>query len=295
MMKYILVCILVSARGHQANGADPEVHPNAGLLPDACGEIAERRLAEGPAAGLYEFPWMALISYDTKHGRDFKCTGTIINSRYILTAANCIKNLKIAGVRVGEYNKCTSIDCQLDQCESHIQDITVDEAIVHEDFTSQANVDNNIGLLRLHDPIDFTFKNVAPICLPVSNALSSVTIDGKTATLASWKFRKTSSCALNKISLPLVTRDECIKKHETSSFVKLEISVNQICADEKAEDACGIVSGDPLMLEAGDQGGRRMVQYGLSSHGLTRCGTDYPGIYTDVSKYMDWILSNLKQ
>ncbi|XP_041969963.1 CLIP domain-containing serine protease 2-like [Aricia agestis] len=187
-----------------------------------------------------------------------------------------------------------SIDCQLDQCESHIQDIRVEEAIVHEDFTSEPNVDNNIALLRLHDPIDFTFKNVAPICLPVSNTLRSVSIDGKTATLASWKFRSANSCELNRISLPLVTRDECVKKYEKSSKIP-KISVNHICADEKAEDACGIVSGDPLMLETGDKGGRRVVQYGISSHGPMRCGTDYLGIYTDVSKYMDWILSNMKK
>lgn len=41
----------------------------------------------GEAAGVNEFPWMARLSYFNR----FYCGGALVNDRYIVTAAHCVK------------------------------------------------------------------------------------------------------------------------------------------------------------------------------------------------------------
>lgn len=54
-------------------------------------------------------------------GLQFQCTGTVINSRYILTAAFCVVDRNIAGVRIGEYNIAEEYDCVSNVCENSLQ------------------------------------------------------------------------------------------------------------------------------------------------------------------------------
>lgn len=48
-------------------------HNNIGLLPEGCGKYLEDRIIGGEFADIYEFPWMALISFieDTAIGNCF--------------------------------------------------------------------------------------------------------------------------------------------------------------------------------------------------------------------------------
>lgn len=53
-----------------------------------CGERNdESRIVGGQTAGVNEFPWMARLSYFNR----FYCGGMLINDRYVLTAAHCVK------------------------------------------------------------------------------------------------------------------------------------------------------------------------------------------------------------
>lgn len=65
------------------------------LLPDrdACGiQEYDDRIYGGQNTTLVEFPWMALIRYKEVDGSDggFKCGGSLISQRYVLTAAHCV-------------------------------------------------------------------------------------------------------------------------------------------------------------------------------------------------------------
>lgn len=96
--------------------------------------------------------------------RDFACGGSIINDRYILTAAHCITKLQkavLAGIRVGEHDISSDKDCITpDFCAPAVQDIYIEKVIPHPGYIGLTekglNLEHDIGLLRLEDPIDLT-------------------------------------------------------------------------------------------------------------------------------------------
>ncbi|KAG7298208.1 hypothetical protein JYU34_019014 [Plutella xylostella] len=278
-------------------------HPNLSLLPENCGFIDGDRLIGGMKAGLYQFPWMALISHSTRSGLKFQCGGTLINDRYVLTAAHCMKNLQIAGVRIGEYDYRTETDCVGEppkvECESKIQDIRVEEAILHPAYSGRPGpVLNDIGLLRLSKKVDFTPKNAKPICLPISSSLRQRALAGENATLAGWGFTEEHlpSPVLMTVNVPVHTPEDCRFSYHKGKLSESQpdLTVNKLCAGEKGKDSCSGDSGGPLMVAGLHSGKSRYIQYGVVSTGPRNCGSGAAGYYTDVSKYMQWILDTIK-
>jgi secreted trypsin-like serine protease len=66
-------------------------------------------------------------------------------------------------------------------------------------------------------------------------------------------------------------------------------------------DGLVVVSGDsgnPLMNYANVKGRLKAVQMGIVVAGHSECGrgaSGFPGIYSDVNYYLEWILDNLQE
>ena len=61
-----------------------------------CGiEALTYKIVGGDKAAMKEHPWLALLQYKTKNGRKTWCGGTLINSRYVLTAAHCVDEYSV--------------------------------------------------------------------------------------------------------------------------------------------------------------------------------------------------------
>lgn len=66
-----------------------------------------RKVVGGEPAKLGAWPWITLLGYDVLEGSPFKCGGTLITERHVLTAAHCIRS-DLKFVRLGEHDLATT-------------------------------------------------------------------------------------------------------------------------------------------------------------------------------------------
>ncbi|GAB0087653.1 Serine protease grass [Sergentomyia squamirostris] len=274
-------------------------HPNLPLLPsNICGPILADKLAFGEKTSLFEYPWMALIRYEVAEGFAFKCGGSLVTDRYVLTAAHCISRLRsgidVYSVVVGEYDIRTDVDCQSigDEtiCSPAAQEILQEALLPHPKYNTPKFA-NDIGLIRLRDRADFSRDNIKPVCLPYTPQVQKMPLRRLVATGWGTTENQTTSNELLKVSLPVVEDFRCQRV-----FMSLQWTPNQFCAGgENNVDTCKGDSGGPLVYP-GNLRGQRYVQFGIVSAGLKTCGVSNgtPAVYVRVGNYMKWILDTIR-
>lgn len=148
---------------------------------------------------------------------------------------------------------------------------------------------NDIGLIELKSEVDYD-DLISPVCLPTEHDLKR-DMSGYMATVLGWgtlSYGGQGSKLLQQVSMPIWTNKDCDERylqHIGKSFV---------CAGflTGGKDACQGDSGGPLMV--GDKSGRWTL-HGVVSFGKTCAQAGYPGVYTRVTEYLDWIRDNTKQ
>ncbi|KAF2897998.1 hypothetical protein ILUMI_08177, partial [Ignelater luminosus] len=276
------------------------------LLPNVtvCGLFNSQRIEGGEATDVAEYPWMALLQYDTPSGKKFTCGGSLISNRYVLTAAHCVigkevpREWTLAKVRLGVHNITKKEEC-LDTvagllCSAPL-DIEIEERIVHEEYEpSNVNQYHDIALLRLSKHVNYT-DFIKPICVPMTKDLIHTRYTGNTTIVAGWgRTSKTApqSDVMLQLKIVVKSHEECAAAYKA----RVNIGGGQFCAGgEQGKDSCKGDSGGPLMAEHNIETNVNLYVVGIVSFGPTQCGLEnFPGAYTRVSKYVPWIVSKLK-
>ncbi|XP_055541376.1 CLIP domain-containing serine protease B15-like [Wyeomyia smithii] len=262
-----------------------------------CGRITlQDNIVGGQETEPDEFPWTALLVYrlGVAERLRFYCGGALINERYVVTAAHCVKQigkLKLIAVRLGEWDITTEIDCKYNTgdervCNSypHI-DIPIDATIAHPEYS---DTKHDIALLKLANIVTMT-DLISPICLPTSAMDENLVVEDETFDVAGWGRTEQvhQSLRKRKASIPGQPLSVCQEK-----YVNVSLTENQLCVGGiSGVDSCRGDSGGPLMLIIEN----RWYLAGVVSFGTKQCGLKgIPGIYTRLGRYLNWIATSIE-
>ncbi|NXW41077.1 FA10 factor, partial [Nyctiprogne leucopyga] len=231
----------------------------------------DSRITGGTLCHRGHCPWQVLI----RNSKDLGfCGGSLISSRWVVTAAHCLDLVRPHHVTVGDFDKY--------QREFKEQKIDVERSWTHPHYDSN-DYNSDIALLYLSSDVIFN-EYVIPICLPSPNLAALLSEEGRIGMVSGWGAtheRGSTLRFLMKVRLPIVNMETC--QQSTDRL----ITDNMFCAGYSTEvaDAC-----------KGDSGGPFTVSYhntwfllGIVSWGEGCAEKGKYGVYTRVSNYIPWI------
>ncbi|KAK4871461.1 hypothetical protein RN001_015585 [Aquatica leii] len=257
--------------------------------PEDCGqpENAKFRVVGGEESLPGRWPWMAAIFLHGNRRTEFWCGGALITSKHVLTAAHCTRDSQQRPFAARQFTvRLGDIDLKREDEPSAPVTFKVSEVRAHPRF-SRVGFYNDIAILVLDRPARKS-KYVIPLCLPPPQ-LRNEKFAGQRTTVVGWGttyYGGKESTVQRQAVLPVWRNEDC----DDAYFQP--ITSNFICAgySHGGTDACQGDSGGPLMIFWDT----RWIQVGVVSFG-NKCGEPgYPGVYTRVTEYLNWIHENTK-
>jgi hypothetical protein len=235
----------------------------------------------GSPADITKFPWAVSLFVRNRHS----CGGSLITKNTVLTAAHCVKDLSptdIAGMKIylGHHDISASSTTR-----GLLEVRTAAQVKYHRGF-SMRTLQDDIALIILNSaaPVDNNVK-ITPVALSATSASDTM------ATVAGWGqtfWGSATSSRLLEATMDIWTQLKCQEKYRGFQ-APVTISTKQVCAGSPGKDSCRGDSGGPLHVQRDNA----YVQIGIVSFG-GMCG-EYPGVYTRVASYTDWIQRNRKE
>jgi secreted trypsin-like serine protease len=228
----------------------------------------------------------------------YSCDGTLIARDLILTAAHCIPRsvdltdqnnvytvTVVTNTFYPTFGSMFSVYLGLQSKTSMNQSPTVrvyvSEQKIHENYNDNTN-QNDIALLRLTSLVDLN-SNIQIACLPTSVSNTFPTA-GTSVYAAGWGKLSYSAFStpndLYNVKLSVYASNLCSNVYSGYSPDKM------VCAGGTGKDTCSGDSGGPLYVINSEN---KHVVVGVTSFGYQCAVPGYPGVYTRVSNYLNWI------
>jgi hypothetical protein len=217
----------------------------------------------GTPASPGEYPaqgWL-LADFGPTPGFDAECGGTLVASRWFLTAAHCVVGATAFTVLLGD------IDVTDPNTDWYgVVGVEVNNA--YDEITQQ----NDVAMLKLSRPAPYQpLRVIGPNESPSWAA-------GTQARIIGWGTTQeggTTSDVLLKADVPIVADSTCATAY--ALHAPLVDPNTMVCAGDGVHDTCQGDSGGPLMVR--DAAGN-WVLAGITSWGEGCARPEYPGVYT---------------
>jgi len=167
---------------------------------------------------------------------------------------------------------------------------------IHPDYNEE-NVSNDIAIFELSQLVP---SSVTPVKLrqtPLPSTTQSLTVIGFGDTDPLESVSETSTY-LREVDLNYVSAGQCSHSFGGSWWGGgIGISDGMLCAYNPGKDSCGGDSGGPLLLKGSSSSSSSSDDddelVGLVSWGISCADDEYPGVYTRISYYYDWIIETM--
>lgn len=245
---------------------------------------AAEHIIGGTYATADDFPYIAALGYF--QNPSFRCGASLISYQYLLTAAHCLIPEEPTFARLGVS------DLFNENKNDPPVDVAIASVFIHPNYTSRP-LRNDIALLKLNRTINETF--LIPACLYSNPADPEPDVN---LIIAGWGSTDPNDFELSPVLLRAnVSTLDRVACNNTLSQDKSrrsagELQTTQLCAlgrsaqNDSRADTCVGDSGGPLELTRD----RRRYIVGVTSNGKL-CGSRWPGVYSRVAYYLDWIES----
>jgi len=241
----------------------------------------QQRIVGGTDAVRGAWPFIvALLNYNKQF-----CGGSLIDETHVITAAHCIAHMSswdVARLTVAlQMHTLRPLDAQAIR-------VKVRRVTRHKGFDART-LYNDIAVLTLAKPVEFS-PSISPVCLPDPNETSTY-VDQEASVIGWGALREGGAqpSVLQQVTVKVQSNDECKKNYGKDS--PAGIIPSMICATYPGKDSCSGDSGGPMIIQS--KPGGKWVLAGIVSWGIGCGQPPYPGVYSRVTSFMNWISSNL--
>ncbi|KAJ2658566.1 hypothetical protein IWW48_003971 [Coemansia sp. RSA 1200] len=266
----------------------------------AAGQIAKRggttigniaRVIGGEAAGANEFTSTVLLEIGSAQYNSQMCTGSLIASNVVLTAAHCAYATDTVMFNASDFRVMLGHDAisTYDTPASNNKSYGVSKLVVHPDF-DMTELKGDIAVLVLEESVASS-EDALPILVYSGDYDTDTPI--RAAGFGMTNPYNTNSMPTQLMAVNLTIGSDSLCAANTNDFSHEYL----ICTDGTAgKDTCNGDSGGPLVTPI-DHGSSRTALLGLTSYGTSSASNPSglcaqaggSGYYTHIAPYIPWI------